>query len=255
MRLSASLRLCVKWPVLLLALVSFACAQQSEIDEGAQVFQSNCAVCHGPDGDAVEGIDFAKGRFKRAAQDSDIARVIAGGVPGTGMPPFDLRTRDVGALLAYFRFLRAGVVSVAAGDAASGQALFEGKGGCLECHRIDRKGSRVGPDLSQIGRTRTAPMLEQSILEPDAVVLQEHLYCKAVTRDGVTITGRRLNEDPTTVQLIDTSERLIGLSKADLREYTLLRTSPMPSYRGKMTPAEIGDIVKYLTTRKGTPQP
>ena len=86
------------------------------------------------------------------------------------------------------------------------------------------------------------------------MVLPEHLYCKAVTRDGVTITGRRLNEDPNTVQLIDTNERLIGLSKADLREYTLLKTSPMPSYRDKLTAAEIGDIVKYLSTRKGALQ-
>ena len=247
-----SLCLCVR-RILLLAIAALAFAQ-SEIDEGAQVYQTNCVVCHGPDGDAVPGIDFVKGRFKRVAQDSDIAKFVTGGIPGTGMPPFELRIREVTALLAYFRFLRTPVVSEATGDAVRGQALFEGKGGCLACHRIDQKGSRVGPDLSLIGRTRTAKALEQSILEPDALVLPEYLYCKAVTRDGVTITGRRLNEDPNTVQLIDTNERLIGLNKSDLREYTLLRTSSMPSYRDKLTPAEIGDIVKYLTTRKGAPQ-
>jgi hypothetical protein len=82
-------------------------------------------------------------------------------------------------------------------------------------------------------------------------VLPEHVYCRAVTREGVTITGRRLNEDPGSVQLIDTNERLIALNKADLREYTLQRTSPMPSYRGKLSADEIADLVKYLSARRG----
>ena len=44
---------------------------------------------------------------------------------------------------------------------------------------------------------------------------------RAVTRDGRTIRGRRLNEDTYTVQLIDEQERLVSLAKADLREYEL----------------------------------
>jgi len=43
-------------------------------------------------------------------------------------------------------------------------------------------------------------------------------YVRAVTRDSKVITGRRLNEDTYTVQLIDTEERLVSLIKSDLRE-------------------------------------
>ncbi len=223
----------------------------AELEQGARLFQANCSTCHGAEGDAAQGIDFARGRFKRVASDLDLARFITQGVPGTGMPPFDLQARQMALLVSYLRRLRESAAHpAAAGDAVRGQALFEGKGGCLECHRVNNNGSRVGPDLSEIGAIRLTSTLEQSILEPDAMVLPEHLSCTALTRDGVTIVGRRLNEDPNTVQLIDTEERLISLNKSDLREHTLLKTSTMPSYRCKLSQEEVADIVKYLTTRR-----
>jgi hypothetical protein len=74
---------------------------------------------------------------------------------------------------------------------------------------------------------------------------------RIVTRDGRTIRGRRLNEDTYTVQLIDDQERLVSLVKADLREYTILTVSPMPSYKDKLTPDELADVVAYLLSLKG----
>jgi putative heme-binding domain-containing protein len=140
-----------------------------------------------------------------------------------------------------------------AGDAGRGQALFEGKGGCLGCHRVAGKGSRKGPDLNDVGAVRNAASLERSLLDPNETILPQHRYVHAVTKSGATITGLRLNEDTHTVQLIDENERLVSLSKSDLREYTLLKTSPMPSYQGRLTPQEIADLVTYLFTLKGLP--
>ena len=45
---------------------------------------------------------------------------------------------------------------------------------------------------------------------------------RVVTKDGTVVNGRRLNEDTYTVQLIDEQEQLVSLTKADLREYTIL---------------------------------
>jgi putative heme-binding domain-containing protein len=228
----------------------------ADFEQGARLFAGSCAVCHGAGGDAVQGIDFGRGKFKRVVSDEDLGRFISKGIPGTAMPPFDFRPREMALLVDYLRAIRQSRVDTPeGGDAALGKALFEGKGGCPGCHRVNGKGSRVGPDLSDIGAIRPASALEQSILDPDAVILPEHLFCRAVTRDGVTITGRRLNEDPNTVQLIDTGERLVSLNKADLREYTLLKTSPMPSYRGKLSPAAVRDLVRYLSTLRGLDTP
>jgi hypothetical protein len=74
---------------------------------------------------------------------------------------------------------------------------------------------------------------------------------RAVTRDGKVITGRRLNEDTYTVQLIDEQERLVSLVKANLREYGLVRGTAMPSYRDKLTSTELADLLAYLLSLKG----
>ncbi len=75
---------------------------------------------------------------------------------------------------------------------------------------------------------------------------------RAVTRDGKIITGRRLNEDTYTVQIIDDQEQLVSLEKADLRDYTVIKTSSMPSYKEKLSSQEQADVVAYLLSLKGT---
>jgi putative heme-binding domain-containing protein len=179
-------------------------------------------------------------------------RVIASGVPGTAMPPTAVSDGNRLALLAYIRSLHDSATSAAgSGDAARGRALLEGQGGCLACHRVNGKGSRVAPDLSDVGAIRSAEYLERSILDPNESVLPEHRSVKVVTRQGTTITGRRLNEDTHTLQMIDTDERLHSFAKADLRELTLLTTSSMPAYKGKFSSEELAGLVTYLLSLKG----
>jgi mono/diheme cytochrome c family protein len=74
---------------------------------------------------------------------------------------------------------------------------------------------------------------------------------RAVTRAGKVITGRRLNEDTYSVQIIDGEERLLSLLKSDLKEYTVLKTSTMPSFKNTLTTMELDDVVTYLRTLKG----
>lgn len=136
-------------------------------------------------------------------------------------------------------------------SAAQGQAIFEEKGGCLKCHRVRGAGSRLGPDLTDIGNARSPEELQKSLREPDAEVLPQNRYYRLVTRDGSVITGRLLNQDTFTLQLMDASERLLSFQKSTLREYGLIRNSAMPSYEGKLTPGEMADVVAYLSSLKG----
>ena len=50
-------------------------------------------------------------------------------------------------------------------------------------------------------------------------------------RDGSTITGRLLNQDTFTIQLLDASSRLRLLDMSTVREVTIPKESPMPSYQ------------------------
>ena len=70
-------------------------------------------------------------------------------------------------------------------------------------------------------------------------------------RDGTTINGRLMNQDTFTLQLLDSKDQLVSLSKSALRSYELLRTSPMPSYQGKLSAQEVADVVSYLASLKG----
>ena len=78
------------------------------------------------------------------------------------------------------------------------------------------------------------------LLRPDERVLPAHWYVRAVTRDGRTITGRRLNEDTYTVQLIDTRDELVSLVKEDLREYELIKKSRYAELRREVDPRATG---------------
>ena len=113
------------------------------------------------------------------------------------------------------------------------------------------KGSRLGPELTEIGAVRRMVELERSLLEPNAEILLQNRMVRLVTRDGVTITGRLLNQDTFTVQLIDSKERLLSSQKSSLKEYAFIDKSQMPTYRDKLNPRELADLVSYLVSLKG----
>jgi putative heme-binding domain-containing protein len=219
--------------------------------EGASLYTAECAECHGDDGALVAGVDLRRGRFSRPLTDNELAAVIMHGIPDTPMRPADLDEEEIEELVAYLReSAQPRAEPTLAGDAARGQVLFEGKGECTTCHRVDGEGSRIGPDLSRIGRQRRAGELLVSLLDPQAEVQPSNRFYRVVTNAGEEVTGRLLNHDTYTVQLLDLDERLRSFRKADLREQGFEDT-PMPSYRDKLSEQEIADLVSYLLSRRG----
>jgi putative heme-binding domain-containing protein len=225
---------------------------QTDIAYGAQLYAGQCSQCHGPNGDSIAGVDLRSGRFRNASTDQQLRNLITNGIAGTGMRGFKLDDGEMAGIVAYLRNMATfDNRSVTLGDAARGRALFEGKGGCTACHRVDGRGSGMAPDLSNIGRLRTASALQTSVLDPNSAMIPINRPVRAVTKDGKVFNGRRLNEDTYTVQMMDDQGRLVSLAKADLKEFTILLESPMPAYRRKLTPEEVADLVAYLLSLKG----
>jgi putative heme-binding domain-containing protein len=137
------------------------------------------------------------------------------------------------------------------GNEAAGAALLAGKGACLTCHRVQGRGSRLGPDLTDIGALRRPEQLQASLLEPDAEILPENRFYRVVTRAGVTIAGRLLNLDTFQVLMLDPEEQLRSFYKSELREHGFIKASKMPSYRDKLSRQELSDVIAYLSTLKG----
>jgi putative heme-binding domain-containing protein len=224
---------------------------EADIAYGAQLYAAQCSMCHGPNGDQVGTVDLRSGRFRNASTDQQLSTLIRTGIKGTGMPAFAFDSAELTGIVAFLRNMRTfNAAAVPIGDAARGRALFEGKAECTKCHRTDGRGAGLAPDLADVGSIRTAAALQAVLVDPSAAMQPINRPVRAVTRDGRTITGRRLNEDTYTVQVITDQGRLASLVKSDLREYTVLTISPMPAYKGKLSSAEMADVVAYLLSLK-----
>jgi putative heme-binding domain-containing protein len=237
----------------LLAPARFMAQHETAADvlDGERAYRQTCANCHGPDGDVINGIDLGRGQFRRQMSDDDLVRTIRTGIAGTPMPPSNMTVEQAQKIVAYLRARAASVGAGAVrGDAARGQAIFEGKGGCLGCHRVNGVGSGVGPELSRIGAVRGALEIEQSLVDPDADVQATNRFYRVMMRDGSVVTGRLLTHDTFTIQMLDMSERLRSFNKGDLREHGFA-ASPMPSFRDRLTAQEIADLTGYLVSLRG----
>src|SRR5262249_46676820 len=162
----------------------------ADIAYGAKLYDAQCTTCHGANGDGVGGVDLRSGKFRNAATDPDLRRVITTGIPGTGMLAFSFDTAELDGIVAYLRNMNTfDLSSVKPGDAGRGRALFERQGGCVRCHRVDGRGARVAPDLSDVGAVRSASSLERSLVDPTSQMMPINRPVRAVTRDGRTING------------------------------------------------------------------
>jgi putative heme-binding domain-containing protein len=251
MRLTFTCRSALTGFILLACGTAAASAGQHEvgaIEQGQKLFFANCATCHGAEGDAIFGVDLAHNEFRHATTDADLIRIIRTGIQGTDMPPSNFSFEQAAIIVAYLRSLASTPPESVPGDVASGRSIFQGKGGCVACHRVGDTGSRTGPDLSDIGHLRRAEELKRSLEDPGAEIQPANRTYRVVTRDGTTVTGRLLNHDTYTVQLMDSKQQLRSFATTALREYGLVDASPMPSYRYKLTASEMVDLVKYLVS-------
>ncbi len=123
--------------------------------------------------------------------------------------------------------------------------------GCLSCHRVDDTGSYVGPYLDDVGAHRSPEQLHASLVSPNKEVLPENRTVRLVTRDGKTVTGRLLNQDGFSVQLIDSSSQLRSFEKSGLREFAIVTANPMTSGTDKLSAQDLTDLVRYLSSLRG----
>ena len=137
------------------------------------------------------------------------------------------------------------------GDAARGNGLYDANK-CADCHRLGETGSRVGPDLSGVGDTRTPEQLYRAIVAPDDEVMGEHRGVRVVLKDGTAVVGRILNQDAFSIQLLTSTEQLKSYARTDLREHSIITKGLMPSYEGKLSSQDVADIVRYLSSWQPT---
>ena len=247
-------------PLRTLAVILFAAAcaagqghdyTQADIDAGSRIYSNYCSGCHGADGNTMAGANLSRGTFRRAVNDEDLTRIILNGVPGTAMPPSSFKPEQVAQIVAFLRaFPSIRARQTTTGDAVRGKTVFEGKGECLNCHRVNGRGGRSGPDLSDVGELRRPGDIEQSLVDPGSVILPQNREVTIALRDGKTIRGRLLNQDTQSVQVLGSDGRPLSVARTAVRSVTDEK-STMPSVRDKLDARELADLISYLATLKG----
>jgi cytochrome c oxidase cbb3-type subunit III len=227
------------------------------IDAGKNIYRGRCGVCHGIDAKGYRGSDLTTGDWVHGGSDAQLFRTIARGVPGTEMPGnVNMSEEEIWMVIAYLRTLSApGGAAVERGDAARGEQIYlaKDKGNCTQCHMIDGRGGRLGPNLSRIGASRSAAALEREIRRPAEVIPVGFETVTVVTADGRRIRGLRKNEDTFSVQIMTGSEELRSFFKRDVKEVVSDEQSMMPAFGPeRLSDDELADVVRYLRTLRGT---
>jgi putative heme-binding domain-containing protein len=226
--------------------------QEYALEQGKKLFQSQCASCHGIDGSGGRGSPLNVPKLRRAAADDELRDVIVGGIGQAGMPGFWwLPPRDVSNVAKYVRSLGQIKASPIAGDRSHGRQVFESKGGCTSCHIVNGTGGWLGPELSDIGARRSTAYLRDALLDPAAGAPENIVFVRVETLSGQKFTGRRLNEDTFSIQIIDAAGRFQSLRKSSAASIERAPETPMPSFRMTLTDAEINDLVAYLASLTG----
>jgi cytochrome c oxidase cbb3-type subunit 3 len=250
--------------LLTMAIPRASAAQaQADVAAGKTLFGHLCVTCHGFEGTGGAGPPLNRAKLMNAPDDAALRVIIADGIPNRGMPrvrrTLDFEQRQ---LIAYVRSLGRTARPATKGNAAKGSELYA-KLNCASCHVIKGQGGTLGPELTDIGVQRGPQYLRQALVEPAAVLpnstlgvqgpgYSEFLPVRVVLKDGAEVRGIRLNEDLFTIQLRDLSGKFHSIRKTNAE---VIRKEPntslMPSFAGKVTDAELDDLVAYLSNLGG----
>jgi putative heme-binding domain-containing protein len=132
----------------------------------------------------------------------------------------------------------------------------------VNCHTVGGFGTARGPDLTGVGARRGPAYLREAVVDPAAALPRgltamprdfvDYLMVRIVDQNGTEVRGMRMNEDSYTIQIKDGRGLMRSFYKPDLRELEKqFDASLMRSYRDRLTPAQIDDLVSYLMTLSG----
>jgi putative heme-binding domain-containing protein len=137
-------------------------------------------------------------------------------------------------------------------DVEAGRRVFEHPklANCSKCHRVDGRGSDVGPDLSLIGRTDRKWIVE-SILQPSAVVAPHYQPWKVDTLDGKSRVGLLVGTHLDESVYVDAKGDVFKVLAGDVADAVPTKGSIMPdNLIDTLTDQEVRDLVAFLLSRK-----
>lgn len=145
---------------------------------------------------------------------------------------------------------------LAKGDPIHGRTIFFAeKSKCAVCHRIGQKGGKIGPDLTTIGRNRSARDLLESIVYPSASLVRQYEPFTLLTSEGKVLSGLIARETADTIYIQQTVGEPVAVLRSDIEEISPGTVSIMPNGLDKtLTEKELADVIAYLLSLKRAQQ-
>lgn len=224
-------------------------------EAGKSHFRINCALCHGLGArGGARGPDLTRAQKKHGNSDAEMFRTIHEGVAGTDMPPavgsigVEMKEQEIWQVITYLRSVQV-KTPPPSGDAAHGKTLFYGAAHCAQCHMVEGKGGRMGPDLTSVASMRSLASIVESVREPSKQIAAGYETVSVVTTDGKDRQGFVMNEDRFSLQMMDTAENILLFDKDKLTAIKKSGVSLMPPYnKNLLSDKDLDDIVGYLLT-------
>jgi putative membrane-bound dehydrogenase-like protein len=133
-------------------------------------------------------------------------------------------------------------------NAPHGHEVF--KNLCATCHRFEREGYAVGPDLFDIRNQPKENILFHIVL-PDAEIAPAFAPYLVETRDGRTWAGLLASETPTSVTVRMPLGQEEVILRSDVAKIEAMPNSLMPSgLDAAMSPQDLADLLAYLRGEK-----
>jgi len=131
---------------------------------------------------------------------------------------------------------------------SDGRAVFNAV--CATCHRLDREGYAVGPDLFDI-RRQTKENILFHIVNPDAEIAPAFTAYLAEAKDGRVLSGILVGDTPTSIALRGPLGVEATLLRADLAKLESLPSSLMPAgLEAGLSKQQLSDLLAYLKGEK-----
>ena len=135
------------------------------------------------------------------------------------------------------------------GVAERGAAVFAAaKCACLSCHKIGQHGGGVGPELTALGRERTAEQIVESLFWPKREVKPEYDCLSILTADGQVHRGYKVKSDERMLALRDPSSReIFEILRAEIDEEASAGTLMPDGLTAVMSRTDQLDLVRFLS--------
>jgi putative heme-binding domain-containing protein len=134
------------------------------------------------------------------------------------------------------------------GDPVRGLQVFRGeRASCSGCHRMGYIGREIGPDLTRIGRSRTAEALLEAILFPSARLEQSYQSTRVLTVDGQIFNGLIRSQDENAIELQLNAQRTETIPRSEIERMEASDVSVMPQGMNELlSNQELADLLALL---------